>query len=79
MEVIVIDTGGTVDTLEFNRVDRTPMWDKVASRTDEALELVREGVRRGDPALVGRAATISALAGRPPDKAEWVERSGGVC
>ena len=75
MEVIVIDTGGTVDTLEFNRVDRTPMWDKVASRTEEALELVREGVRRGDPALVGRAATISALAGRPPDKAEWVERA----
>ena len=75
MEVIIIDTGGTVDTLEFNRVDRTPMWDKVASRTDEALELVREGVRRGDPALVGRAATISALAGRPPDTAEWVERA----
>ena len=28
MEVIVIDTGGTVDTLEFNRIDRTALWEK---------------------------------------------------
>ena len=75
MEVIVIDTGGTVDTLEFNRVDRTALWKKVASRTDEALELVREGVRRADPELVGRGATISARAGCLPEVAEWVERA----
>ncbi len=75
MEVIVIDTGGTVDTLEFNRVDRTDLWGKVASRTDEALELVREGIRRGDPALVGRGATISAMAGHLPEASEWVERA----
>ena len=75
MEVIVIDTGGSVDTLEFNRVDRTALWEKVASRTDEALELVREGIRRGDAALVGRGATISAQAGRLPDIGEWVDRA----
>ena len=75
MEVIVIDTGGTVDTLEFNRVDRTDLWGKVASRTDEALDLVREGVRRGDPELVGRGATISAMAGHLPEASEWVERA----
>ena len=75
MEVIVIDTGGTVDTLEFNRVDRTALWKRIAGRTDEALELVREGVRRGDPALVGRSATISARAGHLPEVAEWVERA----
>ena len=75
MEVIVIDTGGTVDTLEFNRVDRTTLWEKVASRTDEALELVREGIRRSDPELVGRGATISALAGHLPHTREWVERA----
>ena len=28
MEVIVIDTGGTVDTLEFNRTDRTALVGK---------------------------------------------------
>ena len=75
MEVIVIDTGGTVDTLEFNRVDRTALWEKVASRTDEAQELVREGIRRGDSELVGRGATISARAGCLPQMAEWVERA----
>ena len=75
MEVIVIDTGGIVDTLEFNRVDRADLWEKVASRTDEALELVSEGVRRGEPELVGRGATVSARAGHPPDLAEWVERA----
>ena len=75
MEVIVIDTGGTVDTLEFNRVDRTDLWGKVASRTDEALDLVREGVRRGDPELVGRGATVSAMAGHLPEASEWVERA----
>jgi len=75
LEVIVIDTGGTVDTLEFNRVDRTALWEKVASRTDEALELVREGIRRGDPKLLGRGATISAQAGHLPDVGEWIERA----
>ena len=75
MEVIVIDTGGTVDTLEFNRVDRTDRWGKVATRTGEALELVREGILRGDPALVGRGATISARAGHLPEASEWVERA----
>ena len=75
MEVIVIDTGGTVDTLEFNRADRTVLWQKIAARTDEALELVHEGIRRGDPELVGRGATISARAGHLPAMAEWVERA----
>ncbi len=75
MEVIVIDTGGVVDTLEFNRTDRTAAWREIAERTDEALELVRQGVVRCDPALVGRGATISALAGHPPEIDEWVQRA----
>lgn len=75
MEVIVIDTGGTVDTLEFNRTDRTALWRKIAARTDEALGLAREGIRRGDPELVGRGATISARAGHLPEVSEWVERA----
>ena len=75
MEVIVIDTGGTVDTLEYNRIDRTTLWQKIAARTDEALELVREGIRRADAELVGRGATISARAGHLPEADEWVERA----
>ena len=75
MEVIVIDPGGVVDTLEFNRIDRTQQWQEIADRTAEALSLVREGIRRSDPALVGRGATISALAGHPPASAQWVARA----
>ena len=75
MEVIVIDTGGTVDTLEFNLVDRTAIWKEIAGLTEEALELVREGIVRSDPVLVGRGATISARAGRLPAASEWVERA----
>lgn len=75
MEVIVIDRGGQVDTLEFNRVDREEHWRSVADATAEALELVREGIRRDDPELVGQGATISARAGRPDDAAPWVEKA----
>ena len=75
MEVIVIDPGGVVDTLEFNQVDRTCQWQKIADRTAEALELVREGIRRNDPALVGRGASISAQSGHPPASGEWVKRA----
>ena len=75
MEVIAIDRGGQVDTLEFNRVDRTEHWRSVASATAEALELVREGIRRCDPDPVGRGATISARAGRPDGAEPWVARA----
>ena len=75
MEIIVIDPGGVVDTLEFNRIDRTQQWQEIADRTAEALSLVREGIRRQDPALVGRGSTISALAGHPPASAQWVARA----
>ena len=75
MEVIVIDPGGVVDTLEFNRIDRTQQWQEIADHTAEALSLVREGIRRSDPALVGRGATISALSGHPPASAQWVARA----
>ena len=75
MEVIVIDTGGVVDTLEFNRVDRAAHWLKISDLTGEALELVREGVTRCDPGLVGRGATISARAGCRQESRRWVERA----
>lgn len=75
MEVIVIDRGGQLDTLEFNRVDRAEKWASIADATSEALELTREGIRRSDPELVGRGATISARAGSPDGAAPWVERA----
>ncbi len=75
LEVIVIDRGGQVDTLEFNQIDRTRQWQEVESRTEEALDLVRAGIRHDDAELVGRGATISARAGHPPGAGPWVERA----
>ena len=62
MEIVALDFGGTVDTLEFNAVDRRAKWRSIEAETSSALELVRTGLEQSDPALVGRGSTISALA-----------------
>ena len=62
MEIVALDFGGAVDTIEFNKVDRRSLWESVQAETSEAVELVRSGVRLGDPALVGQGSTTSAVA-----------------
>ena len=62
MEIVALDFGGTVDTLEFNAVDRRAKWRSIEADTRSALELVRTGLAQSDPALVGRGSTVSALA-----------------
>jgi L-threonine kinase len=64
MEIVALDFGGTIDTEAFNRVDRTRAWTAVNQQSAEALQLVRKGIEEGDPALVGKGATISAQAGQ---------------
>lgn len=62
VEIVALDFGGEVDTLEFNRVDRRAQWESIRFQTDEALAMVREGLQRRDVALLGRGATLSAEA-----------------
>ncbi|MSQ05616.1 MAG: GHMP kinase [Dehalococcoidia bacterium] len=62
MEIVALDFGGQVDTLEFNGVDRRELWQSLSAEAAEGLRLVRQGVRQGDPSLVGRGATVSAQA-----------------
>ena len=62
MEIVALDFGGTVDTVEFNKVDRRSLWESVQPETSHALELVRSGVEKGDPVLVGQGSSISAIA-----------------
>ena len=62
MEIVALDFGGSVDTVEFNKVDRRSLWQSVQQETSQALELVRSGVRQSDPALVGQGSSISAIA-----------------
>ena len=62
MEIVALDFGGTVDTLEFNSLDRRSMWQSISTESDEALRLVRLGVERQDAKLAGEGASISARA-----------------
>ncbi len=62
MEIVALDLGGTVDTVQFNLVDRFSRWQSVGQETNEALRLLRLGIANQDPALVGQGASISAQA-----------------
>ena len=85
MEIVALDFGGTVDTVEFNRVDRRSLWQSIQAETSEALELVRSGVQLGDAELVGRGSSISAVASQKvlpkpklPAVAEFAREVGAV-
>ncbi len=61
--LLVLDFGGAVDTLEFNRrSDLAELNEANEPVTRRALDLVREGLRRQDPGRLGEGATMSALA-----------------
>lgn len=86
MSVLIFDAGGCVDTLEFNR--RTDLAALNAAKENEirrAVELVSRGLAAGDCALIGRAATLSALANQAilakpslPLAADIAHRHGAV-
>lgn len=63
LTIIALDTGGIVDTLAFNA--RTDLADKNRAKEGEirtAVEMVCQGIAKGDACLVACGATISARA-----------------
>ena len=62
LALVMVDEGGAVDTLAFNRPDRRPVLRALAAQHREALDVLRNGLRAGDLAAVGHAATLSAMA-----------------
>lgn len=62
LAAVVIDPGGEIDTLTFNRMNHQEPLRRLASQHREAFGLLGEGLREGDCEAVGRAATISACA-----------------
>ncbi|MBI2863593.1 MAG: GHMP kinase [Chloroflexi bacterium] len=60
IDIIALDFGGEVDTIAFNKVDRSHHLAALSSQAVEALGMVRAGVALADPVLVGRGATLSA-------------------
>ncbi|MHB1415355.1 MAG: GHMP family kinase ATP-binding protein [Chloroflexota bacterium] len=61
-EVLVLDSGGEIDTLAYNAVDRSRALLRLAPTHAHALRLVRTGIARSDLSLIGQGATLSALA-----------------
>ncbi len=63
MDIVILDPGGTVDTLEFNG-NKNLLELNLKKETDiqKALYLVKEGIREKDPEKIGYGATISSIA-----------------
>jgi L-threonine kinase len=62
LTVVVLDPGGEVDTLAFNRLDHRQALRHLASQHREAFALLREGLQHGNLEAIGTAATLSATA-----------------
>jgi L-threonine kinase len=60
--VVVLDPGGEVDTLAFNRLDHRQALRHLAPQHRDAFALLREGLRHGNLEAIGTAATLSATA-----------------
>ena len=63
MQIAVFDVGGEVDTVSFNqRVDLARLNKAKQEIVNEAYDLVAQGIAAGDCKLIGKGATLSALA-----------------
>jgi L-threonine kinase len=60
LTVVILDPGGVVDTLAFNRLDHREVLRQLAPQHGEAFALAREGLRQGSLEVIGAAATLSA-------------------
>lgn len=63
LQILVFDTGSSVDTLTFNkRTDLRVLNQLNSPQIKTAYELVKTGLQTNNPMLVGQGATISAFA-----------------
>ena len=62
LSIVVLDPGGCVDTVAFNRTNHRAELRKLAAQHHEAFDLLREGVRSSHLGAIGQAATLSATA-----------------
>lgn len=88
LDILLLDTGGTIDTLTFNRDLPWEALRQQAPRVRDALSMLRDGIRQNDPRWVAQAATLSAQAHQailPKSDLEAVLEAGrktgalGVC
>jgi L-threonine kinase len=62
MRVVILDFGGTVDTLQFNNVDVSASLISSEEVLREAVELISQGIQESDVEKIGRGSTMSARA-----------------
>lgn len=81
LAILILDFGGRVDTVAFNRVDRRPLLAPMEGQFREALAMVRAGLASRDPRLIGEAASLSADCNQrilPKASLPAVRREGNV-
>ena len=61
IKILIIDLGGYVNTLEFNKNDFTEIHLSTYNEIGNAIELVRKGIKQNDIYSIGKGATISAM------------------
>ncbi|MBO8138068.1 MAG: GHMP kinase [Desulfotomaculum sp.] len=84
--IILLDPGGTVDTLTFNRYPRLGYLNRVKEPVvREAMDLVCRGIQQQDIEMIGRGATASALANQMilpkkdlPEVVNWSRELGAA-
>jgi L-threonine kinase len=62
LTVVVLDPGGEVDTVAFNRLDHRDALRKLVPQHREAFTLMLHGLKYGNPEALGAAVTLSAIA-----------------
>jgi len=74
LTVLVIDPGGQVDTLAFNRLDHRAALRRLAPIHQQAFALLRHGIQAEEWDALGAAATLSARAHQALLPNPWLER-----
>ena len=62
IKVLALEFGGSVDTERYNEIRRTKELQRRSPELSESLRLIEDGLRLGDPELIGDGATLSAMA-----------------
>ena len=58
--VVVLDPGGEVDTVAFNRRDHRAILQRLANEHRQAFDMLRQSLQDGDWEMIGEAASLSS-------------------
>jgi L-threonine kinase len=75
LPLLMLDPGYTVDTLAYNNHLNLTAVSQLASATQTALELLRQGLRLDDRMAIGAAATLSAVSYQRVSYSRLVEQA----